>query len=103
MPIYEWKGFNASGKKASGVIDADSERDARTKCKRQGNFVTDVNLTKGGKKVKPSKSKNKTKPTKKSKLQKKLAAARGRGEGAPRSSSKTEDVATFTRQLATLT
>jgi general secretion pathway protein F len=101
MPIYEWKGFNAGGKKASGVIDADSERDARSKCKRQGNFVTDVSETRGGKKVKGAKKKDKA--AKKTKLQKRLEAARGRGEGATRSKTKTDDVATFTRQLATLT
>ena len=102
MPIYEWKGFDATGKKASGIIDADSERDARTKCKRSGNLVTHVVETRGGKKVK-SGSEKKGKPAKQSKLQKRLDAARGRGAGAPRSNAKTEDVATFTRQLATLT
>jgi general secretion pathway protein F len=102
MPIYEWKGFDAKGKKASGIIDADSERDARTKCKRKGNLVTHVVETRGGKKVKPGSGK-KSKPAKQSKLQKRLDAARGRGAGAPRSNAKTEDVATFTRQLATLT
>ncbi len=101
MPIYEWKGFDAKGKKASGIIDADSERDARTKCKRKGNFVTDVVQTKDGKKVKADEKKGK--PAKKSKLHKRFDDARGRGAGASRSNAKTEDVATFTRQLATLT
>ena len=84
MPIYEWKGFDAKGKKASGIIDADSERDARTKCKRNGNLVTHVVETRGGKKVKLS-SEKKGKLAKQSRLQKRLDAARGRGAGAPRS------------------
>ena len=82
MPIYEWKGFDAKGKKASGIIDADSERDARTKCKRKGNFVTDVVQTKDGKKVKAGKKKGK--PAKKAKLHKRFEEARGRGAGATR-------------------
>ena len=34
MPIYEWKGFNSKGSGTSGVIDADSPREARVKLKR---------------------------------------------------------------------
>ena len=97
MPIYEWRGFDSKGKKTSGIIDADSERDARAKCKKTGQLVTSITLTKGGKKVKEKKEK------KKSKFQKKLEAARGRGEGAIRGKTRTEEVANFTRQLATLT
>ena len=93
MPIYEWKGFDGKGKKASGVIDADSERDARNKCKKSGQFVTSINLTKGGKEVKKGKGK---KEKKKSNFQKNLEAARGRGEGAIRGKTRTEEVANFT-------
>jgi len=110
MPVYEWKGFNSAGKKASGVIDADSPRDARVKCKRQNIMVTGVTEIKGGKKVRASKSKSKAlaktaKAENKqiAKLRKRIDAARGRQGGAVRSKARTEEVATFTRQLATLT
>lgn len=118
MPVYEWKGFNEKGKKASGVIDADSPRDARVKCKRQKVMVTEVAELKGGKKVKSgglfkSKSKSgskalakkKAKPENKqmAKIRARVDAARGRQGGATRTKAKTDDVCTFTRQLATLT
>lgn len=108
MPVYEWKGYNSGGKKASGVIDADSPRDARTKCKRQGNLVTDVVEIKGGKKKRMSLSGGKgDKPSRENKqiakIKKRLEAARGRKDGGVRSKARTEEVATFTRQLSTLT
>ncbi|MGB0952189.1 MAG: type II secretion system F family protein [Planctomycetota bacterium] len=109
MPVYEWKGYDSGGKKASGVIDADSPRDARTKCKRQGNLVTDVVEIKGGKKKRMSLAKRPKagkagKENKQvAKLKKRLEAARGRKDGGVRSKGRTEEVATFTRQLSTLT
>ncbi len=119
MPIYEWKGFDSSGKKASGVIDADSPRDARVKCKRRNVLVTDMVETRGGRKVKkgalakskkPKAKKAKGRETAASKslgrLRDQLSAARGRGadgKSGVRSKRRVEEVATFTRQLATLT
>lgn len=115
MPIYEWKGFDSSGKKASGVIDADSPRDARVKCKRQNVLVTDMTETRGGRKVKkakkgalanaPKKRKGKESAGSKqlNKLRKQFESARGRGSGSVRSKRRVDEVATFTRQLATLT
>ncbi|MHC4824618.1 MAG: type II secretion system F family protein [Planctomycetota bacterium] len=109
MPVYEWKGFDSGGKKASGVIDADSPRDARTKCKRQQMLVTDVVEIKGGKKKRTSLSLSRKSsiPGKENKqlakLRNRLEAARGRKDGGIRSKGRTEEVSTFTRQLATLT
>lgn len=109
MPVYEWKGYDSGGKKASGVIDADSPRDARTKCKRQGNLVTDVVEIRGGKKSRMYMSKRPklgklTKGNKRiASMKKRLEAARGRKDGGNRSKGRTEEVATFTRQLSTLT
>ncbi len=112
MPIYEWKGFDGRGRKASGVVDADSPRDARVKCKRQGNLVTDITEIRGGKKVRKGEE-NRPKQRKAaapvngqpglSKLRERLQAARGRDRGAARTKKRTEEVATFVRQLATLT
>lgn len=107
MPIFEWKGFDGKGKKAAGVIDADSPRDARLKLRRRGLLSTDLAETRGGRKVKaPSRAlvkggqaESKLART----LQKGVVAARGRGAGRARlSKNRLEDVSTFTRQLATL-
>lgn len=110
MPIYEWKGFDAKGRKASGVVDADSPRDARVKCKRQGALVTDVVELRGGRKVKSGvaaagkkAAKAKRKDDKLSKLRERLSAARGRDRGEARTKKRIEEVSTFVRQLATLT
>jgi general secretion pathway protein F len=110
VPVFEWKGFDARGKKASGVIDADSPREARLKLKRKSVLVTDVAETRGGRKVKeaPSKKKAAKNRKKESKLaatfSKGVEAARGRGSGQVRlSKNRLEEVSTFTRQLATLT
>jgi general secretion pathway protein F len=123
VPVYEWKGFDASGKKATGVLDADSPRDARTKAKRQQVLVTTIFEVRGGKKVKPPK-KSKTalakrgkseaaKTGKRGKVQEpsgklatmlsKLDAARGRDSGKVTSKARVEEIGNFTRQLATLT
>ena len=101
MTIFEWKGFDQKGKRAHGVMDADSAKDARLKLRRRGFLVTETKVTG----VAGRKSKNKTgKP--RSALQERLAktleAARGRGSGASISKKRLEEVSTFTRQLSTL-
>lgn len=112
MPIYEWKGFKENGGKTTGVIDADSPRDARLKLRRQNMLVTDVFETKGGKRAKKKKEKAKARRVRKGgteeKLSKitdgltdKLTQARGR-QGGMVSKRRLEEVSTFTRQLATL-
>jgi len=107
MPVYEWKGFNSKGKKASGVIDADSPRDARAKCKRQGMLVTGLVEIRAGRKKRTamvSASKAGRKENKQlARFKKSIESARGRKEGGIRSKGRTDEVATFTRQLATLT
>src|SRR5438309_6174244 len=42
MPVYEYHGLTPEGRAATGVIDADTPRAARTKLKRQGIFPTDL-------------------------------------------------------------
>lgn len=103
MPIYEWKGYDAKGKKASGVVDADSPRDARVKCKRQGALVTDVvELRRGGARAPRKQGAPPANPTL-AKLRERLSAARGRDGGEARTKKRVEEVSTFVRQLATLT
>jgi general secretion pathway protein F len=42
MPVFEYKGFDAAGKAAAGIIDADNAKVARSRLRRQGLFPTDV-------------------------------------------------------------
>lgn len=42
MPIFEYQGLAANGKKTKGFIDADNMRAARLKLKKDGVFVTDI-------------------------------------------------------------
>ncbi len=103
MPVYEWKGFDAKGRKASGVIDADSPRDARVKCRRSGNLVTSVAEVRAGRKVRVEKARSSKRDQRLERLKAKLEAARGRGSGQARSRKRIEQVGAFIRQLATLT
>ena len=69
MPIYEYKGFDRSGAERSGIVDADSPRDARVKLRNDGTHVTDIKLMddgKGGKGAKGSKGGGRPKWTLKS-------------------------------------
>lgn len=77
MPIFEYKGLNQAGKNVRGTLDADNIRTARTKLKKDGVFVVEL--------------KDRTKSSQKNK---KKVASRG--------GVSTEDLATMTRQLATL-
>ncbi len=49
MPVYEYKGIDAKGKKTTGIVDAENERVGRQKLRKQGVFTTDIHLE-GGKK-----------------------------------------------------
>lgn len=42
MPVFEYKGFDAAGGAAQGVIEADTAKVARSRLRRQGVFPTDV-------------------------------------------------------------
>lgn len=45
MPIYEYKGFDPSGSTKSGIIDADTPRDARSRLRDQNVLVTELTLS----------------------------------------------------------
>lgn len=45
MPVFEYTALTAEGRTVSGVIDADSPKDARQKLKRSGVFPVDVAAT----------------------------------------------------------
>lgn len=42
MPVYAYKAYDASGAAVSGIIDADTPKEARAKLRRQSIFVTKV-------------------------------------------------------------
>ncbi len=42
MPIYEYKGFDTGGGSRTGIIDADSPREARSRLRGQAILVTDL-------------------------------------------------------------
>lgn len=44
MPVYEYKGVDASGKNVTGIIDAENERAGRLKLRRTGVFPTNIYL-----------------------------------------------------------
>ncbi len=95
MPIYEYKAFTTGGATKSGVIDADTERDARTKLRKDSLIVSSIAATRGGKKVR-AKSKDGSKPSRLSKLLDSRSSSQGPG------SREIDIVAGMTRQLATL-
>lgn len=43
MPVYEYKGVNRTGKNIKGIIDADNQRNARLKLKKEGIYVMVLN------------------------------------------------------------
>jgi len=95
MPIYEYKAFAPGGASKTGVVDADTERDARTKLRRDNLLVSKLTETRGGRKVKRSRE-GKGSASFLARAAAKRAAQVGPG---PRES---EIVAGITRQLATL-
>ena len=42
MPIYEYKGLNKFGKSTRGTVEADNIKNARTKLKKDGIYVSQL-------------------------------------------------------------
>jgi len=93
MPVYAWKGLNATGKTATGTRDSDGPKSLRQTLRKEGIFISEVREVVSGR-------------------QSKLALATG-GSGAKGMRRevdlkgifervKPRDVAVFTRQMATL-
>jgi type II secretory pathway component PulF len=51
MPIFQYKAFSAGGAVTSGVIDADTTRDARQRLRRENLLVSEIHETRGGRRV----------------------------------------------------
>ena len=45
MPIYEYKGMDTAGSNKTGIIDADSPREARSRLRGQNVLVTDLTVS----------------------------------------------------------
>lgn len=85
MPLYAYKGIGPNGKTVGGARDADSPKGLRQALRKDGVVVTQVDLSKGGKKQTSAKG-----------------LAREVDFGEVITSVKKTDVAAFTRQLSTL-
>ena len=97
MPIYQYKAFAPGGAIKSGIVDADTEKDARTKLRRQDLLVSQLNETRGGRRLKTTGTgKNQDRTSNLTKL--KAARANSQGPGAR----EIDIVSGMTRQLATL-
>ena len=96
MPIYEYKAFAPGGAIKKGIIDADTERDARLKLRRDKLLVSQLTETRGGRRVKRSKGDGQKKSGAMAKIME--ARARSQGPGAR----EIDIVSGMTRQLATL-
>ena len=81
MPVFNYKGLTPAGQSKTGIIDADSAREARIKLRAQNVMVTDI--TQRAKTVRRDKKKEKVLDFSRS--------AKGQGE-----------IPMYTRQLATL-
>ena len=94
MPIYEYVAFADGGATTKGVVDADTEKDARQKLRRQKLLVTKLTETRGGKRVRGKKG------ARRPGLLARAAEARAASQGP--GARETEIVLGITRQLATL-
>jgi|694.fasta_scaffold06497_5 general secretion pathway protein F len=94
MPIFEYKAYAQGGAVQSGVIDADTPREARNRLRRDNLLVSEIRELRGGKVVKPRKGD--VKPG----LLARIRAERARSSGP---SSRNLDILTAsTRQMGTL-
>ena len=48
MPVYEYKALTTAGKTVSGIIDADSDKDARAKLRKRNIYPTDLKVSEEG-------------------------------------------------------
>jgi general secretion pathway protein F len=47
MPVYSYRGVSEAGKAIRGLVDAESDRSARAKLRRDGVFLTDLSVSTG--------------------------------------------------------
>jgi general secretion pathway protein F len=94
MPIFQYKAFAAGGAVTTGVIDADTSREARRRLRRDNLLVSEIQEMRGGRRTKS------TQPGAKSGFLEKLR--RSRQATATPSMRNLEILASVTRQMGTL-
>lgn len=100
MPIYEYKAFAPGGSTKSGIVNADTERDARVKLRRENLLVSKLTETRGGRRLKGKLVKGGPRTKRSSGRMATLMDARSSANGP---GSRQMDIVTgMTRQLATL-
>lgn len=98
MPIFQYKAYTAGGGTTTGVIDADTAREARTRLRRDQVFVSEIHELRGGRRRRVAGSSTKT--TARQRLGERVRSLRS-VDTTP-SGKNTELVGSFTRQLGTL-
>ena len=93
MPVYAWKGLNATGKAAAGTRDSDGPKSLRQTLRKEGIFISEVREVLGGKQSKQALGSGGTG----AKGLRREVDIKGFFERV-----KPRDVAIFTRQMATL-
>ncbi len=94
MPIFQYKAYVAGGGTTTGVVDADTAREARTRLRRENVLVSEIHEVTTGRRSRSSDAKGR------GKLAAKLAAMRS--VTATPSAANLEIVAAATRQLGTM-
>jgi general secretion pathway protein F len=94
MPIFQYKAYVSGGGTTTGVIDADTARDARTRLRRDNVLVSEIHEVKGGRRVKS------TDAGTRGQLAQKLRSLRS--VSATPSSGNLDVVAAATRQMGTM-
>jgi general secretion pathway protein F len=98
MPIYEYKAYSTGGSSKTGVIDADTPREARQRLRRDNILVSELReLRAAGRRAHPSST---AAPRKKSALFEKLQKLRESPSGP--AGRDLETVAAVTRQMGTM-
>lgn len=97
MPRFKYKAIDPNSEEISGIIEADSVQDAITKVKSKGYYLIELNETEVEEQL-PVLTEEKRKEIKKSKRINKAIIIPFLGIGTVKS----QDVAVFTRQLATM-
>ena len=97
MPIYQYKAYTAGGGTTTGVIDADTAREARSRLRRDEVFVSEIHELRGGRKRRLAGGKP---ASRRDKLREKVQNLRS-VDTKPNAKA-TEIVGAITRQLGTL-
>ncbi len=106
MPVYEYKGLTGGGKAAAGIVDAESQKAARQRLRKQGVFATDVKeQSERGTSPRPARPSRPGSPTtaaEKEPPKRRLSLSTEVDVGRYFQRISIQDVATVTRQLSTL-